>query len=267
MKIIKNYLMNNYDFSEEEAIKTAERIERNKYIESEFIFYASVNSFPSVPFVTVNDYSAEFIYKKYDVTPLDAYLYLSDMSIDFEGAVKRLHEKEHKRIAPPIQAVYGCYYNGMNLIRKYKQYYIRFRFDGYICDLLISEEEAIEISEDKSRIEKFLRQRIDNKKITLKHFIHSELKAYLMQWERMSDYDAEQTIDRLSKDLTILKEFYFVITEGKFPPESITVNGIDAQYLFYTEDARLWESYAGLIWLKEDPQTAMSAIKETSDEE
>ena len=156
-------------------------------------------------------------------------------------------------------------YKGLKLIRKYEQYYIRFiggQYEEYPCDLRITNKEALEIISDKEKI-KAVRDEY-KKKInwTISYFIDSSIMDYMFYECNMSQKRIEKGLEKLNRHNDIKTELYETITYGEFPKAgAVCVCEHTAQELNSSTHLSILGSYNYLIYLREDPENAISDLK------
>lgn len=156
-------------------------------------------------------------------------------------------------------------FEGKMLIKKYDQYYIRFTGGAHeelLCDLLISNKDAMEIVADNSKISKVFSEYEKKTEWTKAYFVDSAIKDHMFYACHMSEKRIEKGIEKLNRHQDIKMEFYRTLMREAFPKNrAITVEGYTAQQLNETTHLTVMGAYNYLIYLREDPKTALDNLK------
>lgn len=155
--------------------------------------------------------------------------------------------------------------NGKMLIKKYDHYYIRFTGGAHeelLCDLLINDNDAKDIIVDTSKILEVFSDYERNVKWTKEYFVDSAIKDYMNYVCHMSGKRIEKGIEKLNRHQDIKMELYRTLMKESFPKNrAIIVEGYTAQQLKETTHLTVLGAYNYLIYLREDPKTALDNLK------
>ena len=155
--------------------------------------------------------------------------------------------------------------DGKTLIKKYDRYYIRFiggAHEELLCDLLISDEDAKDILTDNSKISDVFSDYEKNIKWTKNYFVDSAIKDHMLYVCHMYGDRITKEIEKLNRHQDIKMEFYRTLMREAFPKNrAITVEGYTAQKLTETTRLTVLGAYNYLIYLREDPKTALNNLK------
>lgn len=156
-------------------------------------------------------------------------------------------------------------YKGLKLVQRYNNYYIRFiggQMAETICEFQITEVEAVEILSHNDKIIEI--KDIYKKKIpwTMNTFINIGIHDYMKYECGMSEKRIESNMKQLDLHSDIKHEFYEFIMTEEFPVNSaIEVNGYTARRLKSETYLSVLGSYNFLIYLREEPETALADLK------
>ncbi len=155
--------------------------------------------------------------------------------------------------------------NGLKLIKKYDRYYIRFiggQMDDMICDLGITNKDAMTIISNHESIKPILDEYSKQVSWTKEYFIDNMIKEYMFYEVNMSEKRINLNIQKLNRHTDIKNELYFTISNEKFPVEgAISVCGYTAQKLKETTRLSILGSYNYLIYLREDEKNALTDLQ------
>lgn len=156
-------------------------------------------------------------------------------------------------------------YKGLELIKKYDRYYIRFIGGTHIeipCELLITNREAMDIISGNTQIKAVMNEYKSKIVWDLSYFIDSAIRDYMLYGGNMSEKRIEKGMVKLNRHEDIKMEFYETIMYESFPANSpIKVEGYTAQQLNETTHLTIMGAYNYLIYLREDPKTALANLK------
>ena len=261
---IADYLKTKHKMPAEEIRGILEFIAENKDIEAEFSFYTMTEFFPPAPLaINIGGYTAEYIYKKYVVAPVSAYLFLVGLSLNFNETEKRL-KKEKKRIAPPI-AIY-LEQAGKMLIKKYDSWFIRFSADDNLWDVSVTGESAEKIMNGND-IETELEAAMNSYPLYRNAQIYTEISSYLRRWNGLEYTDGRCVAELFMTQPDVAEALYRTLMCDNFPEHEICEYGYTPSKLFYAFDVGLWESYMYMIQLRTDRAAALAVLdanKETA---
>lgn len=155
--------------------------------------------------------------------------------------------------------------DGKTLIKKYDRYYIRFTggtHEELLCDLLINNEDAMDILADNSKISEVFSDYEKNINWTKNYFVDSAIKDYMLYACHMYGERITKEIEKLNRHQDIKMEFYRTLMKEAFPKNrAITVEGYTAQKLIGITRLTVLGAYNYLIYLREDPKTALDNLK------
>ena len=156
-------------------------------------------------------------------------------------------------------------YNGLKLIKKYDRYYIHFIGGIHMeipCELLITNREAMDIISDNTQIKAVMNGYKSKIVWDLSYFIDSAIRDYMFYECNMSEKRIEKDMIKLNRHEDIKMEFYETIMYESFPVNSpIKVEDYTAQQLNETTHLTVMGVYNYLIYLREDPKTALDNLK------
>lgn len=151
------------------------------------------------------------------------------------------------------------------LIKKYDHYYIRFiggAQEELLCDLLINDEDAKDIIADNSKILEVFSDYEKNITWTKNYFVDSAIKDHMHYACNMSGKRIEKGIEKLNRHQDIKMELYRTLMKEEFPKNrAISVEGYTAQQLKETTKLTVLGAYNYLIYLREDPKTALDNLR------
>lgn len=154
---------------------------------------------------------------------------------------------------------------GKKLIYKYDKFYIRFmggQFADTPCDVQISEKDANDIIESQKNILGVLNQYKKNIEWTMNHFLDTGIEDYLRYVVKLSDKKIILNLEKLNRNEDIKWELYETIMYEAFPVNSaITVEGYSAEYLNKETHLSVIGAYNYLIYLRDEPTSAMADLK------
>lgn len=155
--------------------------------------------------------------------------------------------------------------NGMQLIKKYNRYYIRFHDEQIMdapCEIQIKENEADEILEDSEKIHNTQMKYKENNYWTLECLMQKTIMDFLKYDCKMSNNRTEVTMSKFSRHKDIEREFYEYLMYGEFPHNSsIVIEGHTAEKLNRETYLSAIGAYNYLIYLRENPQEALMNLK------
>lgn len=137
-------------------------------------------------------------------------------------------------------------YKGFTLIQKYGRYYIRFmggQYEGYPCDLLITNEEASMIQTQKDTLKTVLNTHKKQMKWTKETFVYSGLKDYLSYECGFNEATIQSMMVKLNAHKDIQLAFYETIMYEKFPTGK--------EFHEYAHPMTITKSYLFRIWQRE----------------
>lgn len=154
---------------------------------------------------------------------------------------------------------------GKILIKKYDHYYIRFTGGAHeelLCDLLINDEDAKDIIADNSKLFEVFSDYEKKIEWTKNYFVNSVIIDYMHYICHMSGKRIEKGIEKLNRHQDIKMELYRTLMRETFPKDrAISVKGYTAQQLKETTQLTVLGAYNYLIYLREDPKTALDNLK------
>lgn len=154
---------------------------------------------------------------------------------------------------------------GKKLISKYDKFYIRFMGGQYAetpCEVEIIEKDAKDIIDSKINIIDVLNHYKNTTEWTMDHFLDTGIVDYLKYEVKLSDKRIIVNLDKLNRNEDIKWELYETIMYEAFPVNSaITIEGYSAQYLYKETHLSLIGAYNYLIYLREEPTSALTDLK------
>ena len=154
---------------------------------------------------------------------------------------------------------------GKMLIKKYDRYYIRFTggtHEELLCDLLISNKDAMDIVADNSKISRVFYEYARKTEWTKAYFVDSVIKDHMFYACHMSEKRIEKGIEKFKRHQEIKIEIYRTLMRETFPKNrAIIVEGYTAEQLNETTHLTVMGAYNYLIYLREDPKTALDNLK------
>ena len=151
------------------------------------------------------------------------------------------------------------------LIKKYNKYYIRFSAKteaSLFYDLSITNKEAISIVADNTKLSVVFDEYKNREVLDYKMLVDSTIQDYMFYVCNMSEKRIEKGLAKLNRHNDIKMEFYDTMMSESFPVNSpITVEGYTAKQLNETTHLTVMGAYNYLIYLREDPKTALDNLK------
>lgn len=158
-------------------------------------------------------------------------------------------------------------YDRLELVKRYSShYYIRFEggmFENIMCELPITDSEALSIMKNSSNIKTILEFYKKKVNWTKDYFVDTAILEYMKYKANYSITRQSIGMNKLDSQPEIKNEFYYSLINDKFPTESaLEIEGYTAEKLYREFKLSILGAYNYLIWLKTEPQDALKQLND-----